>query len=55
MGVLFGFMLGYLFGTQAGHDGFKELIDAVSSISASGELKEAVTGAVSSIMSDIFK
>jgi hypothetical protein len=50
VGVLFGFFIGYLFGTQAGHEGFTELVDAVTSISSSGQLKEVASEALSSIL-----
>lgn len=40
MGVIVGFIVGYVLGTRAGEDGFEELNTTVRSITSSEELKD---------------
>lgn len=54
MGVIIGFVAGYVFGTRAGADGYQEMMDALKTITSSGELKELV-GGVASILGDVLK
>lgn len=54
MGVMIGFVAGYVFGTRAGAEGYKEMMDALKTITSSGELKELVGGVVS-LLGDVLK
>ena len=49
-----GFALGYVFGTRAGAEGFEDLVDALKTITSSGELKE-LAGAAASALADLLK
>ncbi len=49
MGVMIGFVLGYIVGTRSGAEGYEELTSAVKSILSSGELKELAGGAIGMI------
>ena len=54
MGVMIGFAVGYVFGTRAGAEAYEEMMDALKTIVASGELKELVGGAIG-ILGDVLK
>ena len=54
MGVMVGFVLGYVFGTRAGQEGYQEMIGALKTITSSGELKELVGGGMS-LLGDVLK
>ncbi len=49
MGVMIGFVLGYIVGTRSGAEGYEELTSSVKSILSSGELKELAGGAIGMI------
>lgn len=54
MGVMVGFVLGYVFGTRAGAEGYQEMVRAVRTITTSGELKE-LAGGVMSLLGDVLR
>lgn len=54
MGVMIGFVAGYVVGTRAGADGYTEMMDALKTILSSSELKEVVGGVVS-MVGDLLK
>jgi hypothetical protein len=54
MGVMVGFVLGYVFGTRAGQEGYQEMMSALKTITSSGELKELAGGAIS-MLGDVLK
>ena len=54
MGVMIGFVLGYVVGTRSGAEGFEEMTSALKSILGSGELKELAGGALGMI-ADVVK
>lgn len=54
MGVMVGFVLGYVFGTRAGREGYEEMVRAVRTIASSGDLKELIGGGVS-VLGDVLK
>lgn len=49
-----GFALGYVLGTRAGEDGYKEMMNALRTITSSGELKE-LAGAAVGLLADVLK
>ena len=51
---MIGFAVGYVFGTRAGAEAYEEMMDALKTIVASGELKELVGGAIG-ILGDVLK
>jgi hypothetical protein len=51
---MIGFALGYVLGTRAGQEGYQEMVDAVKSITTSGELRE-LAGGVVSLIGDVLK
>jgi len=54
MGVMIGFLVGYVVGTRSGREGYEEMVTAVRSITTSGELKELLGGAAS-LLGDVLK
>ena len=54
MGVMIGFVLGYVVGTRSGAEGFEEMTDAIKSILSSSELKEIAGGAIG-MLADVVK
>ncbi len=54
MGVMVGFVIGYVLGTRAGDDGYQEMMNALKTITSSGELKELLGGVVS-VIADVVK
>lgn len=54
MGVMIGFVAGYIVGTRAGAEGYEEMITALRTITSSGELRE-LAGGVISILGDVLK
>lgn len=54
MGVIIGFVAGYVFGTRAGAEGYQEMMDALKTITSSGELRE-LAGGVVSLLGDVLK
>jgi hypothetical protein len=44
MGAVIGMVVGYVLGTRAGDDGYRELKDAWKTISTSAEVKDMVVG-----------
>jgi hypothetical protein len=48
MGVIVGVVVGYVLGTRAGEDGWSELVDAWRVISSSEEVRDLMSGALSS-------
>jgi hypothetical protein len=54
VGVMIGFVLGYIVGTRSGSEGFEEMTGAVKSILSSGELKELAGGALG-MVGDLLK
>jgi hypothetical protein len=44
MGTIFGVIVGYALGTQAGKDGWKELKDAWATIRSSEEVRDLLSG-----------
>ncbi|MEW6154373.1 MAG: hypothetical protein AB1673_10360 [Actinomycetota bacterium] len=44
MGVMIGFVVGYVMGTRAGENAFEELKTTVTQIVGSGEFKDLVAG-----------
>jgi hypothetical protein len=54
VGVIIGFVAGYVFGTRAGAEGYEEMISALRTITSSGELRE-LAGGVVSILGDVLK
>ncbi|HJV08451.1 MAG TPA: hypothetical protein VJ653_02190 [Acidimicrobiales bacterium] len=54
MGVMIGFVLGYVVGTRSGAEGFEEMTSALKSILSSGELKELAGGAIG-MVGDLLK
>jgi len=49
-----GFVIGYVLGTRAGDEGYQEMMNAVKTITSSGELKELFGGVVS-VLADVVK
>jgi len=49
-----GFALGYVLGTRAGEEGYKEMMGALRTITSSGELKE-LAGAAVGMLADLLK
>lgn len=49
-----GFALGYVLGTKAGEEGYQEMMNALRTITSSGELKELLGGVVS-VLADVVK
>jgi hypothetical protein len=47
MGVIIGFVLGYLFGARSGEEGLKEIEEAVRTITSSEEMRDIAVGALS--------
>lgn len=54
MGVMVGFAIGYVLGTRAGEEGYREMTSALRTITSSGELKELLGGVVS-VLADMVK
>lgn len=54
MGVMIGFIVGYVMGTRAGQEGFDELKATLRSITSSEEVRDLVTGGIS-ILGDVLK
>jgi hypothetical protein len=54
VGVIIGFVAGYVFGTRAGAEGYQEMMDALKTITSSGELRE-LAGGVVSLLGDVLK
>ena len=54
MGVMIGFVLGYVVGTRSGAEGYEELTSAIKSILSSGELKE-LAGSAIAMLGDVLK
>jgi hypothetical protein len=54
VGVMIGFVLGYVVGTRSGAEGFEEMTGAIKSILSSGELKEIAGGAIG-MLADVVK
>jgi hypothetical protein len=54
VGVMIGFVLGYVVGTRSGAEGFEELTSSLRSILSSGELKELAGGAIE-MVADLLK
>jgi hypothetical protein len=54
VGVMIGFVLGYVVGTRSGAEGFEELTSSLKSILSSGELKELAGGALG-MVGDLLK
>jgi hypothetical protein len=54
VGVMIGFVLGYVVGTRSGAEGFEELTSSLRSILSSGELKELAGGAIETV-ADLLK
>jgi len=51
---MIGFALGYVLGTRAGEDGYKEMMGALRTITSSGELKE-LAGTAVGMLADLLK
>jgi hypothetical protein len=51
---MIGFALGYVFGTRAGQEGYQEMVEALKTITSSGELRE-LAGGVVSLIGDVLK
>ncbi len=47
MGVIVGVVVGYVLGTRAGEDGWNELVDAWRVITSSEEVRDLLSGALS--------
>ena len=54
MGVMIGFVLGYVVGTRSGAEGYEELTSSIKSILSSGELKE-LAGSAIALLGDVLK
>ena len=54
MGVMIGFVVGYIVGTRAGAEGYNEMVAAVRTITSSGELKELARGAAG-LLGDVLR
>lgn len=54
MGVMIGFMVGYVMGTRAGQEGFEELKTTLRSITSSDEVKDLLSGSLS-LLGDVLK
>ena len=54
MGVMIGFVLGYIVGTRSGAEGYEELTSSIKSILSSGELKE-LAGSAIAMLGDALK
>ncbi len=54
MGVMIGFMVGYVLGTRAGDDGYEELKATLRSITSSEEVKDLLSGGFS-LLSDVVR
>lgn len=54
MGVMIGFVIGYVMGTREGENGFEELKATVASITSSEQLREFVMGGLG-LLADVVK
>jgi hypothetical protein len=54
VGVMIGFVLGYIVGTRSGAEGFEEMTSAIKSILSSDELKE-LAGSAIGMVGDLVK